>query len=324
MLRQRSAFTLIELLVVIAIIAVLIGLLLPAVQKVREAANRMSCQNNLKQMALAIHSYHDANRTFPMCRSTPQAIGAPSTSFSVHARILPYVEQDNVFRTINFNVVWNAPDNQLAFGTPIKTYICPSDPNVGNVPPGEAVTNYRVNEGSSIFYGVPGYTLPPAVPQPNGPFFINKTYRIADITDGTSNTALISEKMIGDFSNGIATEQTDMFGIFAVPTSQDDAIAQCQAIVWGDLSNQIQSTSGGPWLLGSRGATTYDHSAPPFAHSCLFPTVGCYTSPPNSAHTGGMNVALCDGSVRFVARNIALPTWQALGTRNGGEVLGEF
>src|SRR3954468_13978334 len=102
----RRAFTLIELLVVIAIIAVLIGLLLPAVQKVREAAARASCQNNLKQLALALQNYHDATGTFPQSRSTPLEIGQPAVTFSAHARLLPFVEQDAVYKTIDFSVDW--------------------------------------------------------------------------------------------------------------------------------------------------------------------------------------------------------------------------
>jgi len=322
MKHRRNAFTLIELLVVIAIIGTLVGLLLPAVQKVREAATRTQCINNLKQLGLALHNYHGANGRLPMSRSTPLAIGQPSTSFSVHSHILPYIEQDVVFYTINFNDLDNAQENLLAFGTTIKTFVCPSDPGLGNPPPGEAATSYRVNEGTSIFYGVPGYPLPSGVPVPNGPFFINKTFTFFDISDGTSNTAMWSEKMIGDFSNGIATQFTDMYGVFGPITDQPSAIAQCQAVQWANLSNQFLSTGGGPWLLGSRTTTVYDHTNLPFTQSCLFPTVGCFTSPANSGHLNGVNVTLCDGSVRFVARTISLSTWQAVGTRNGNDVPG--
>jgi prepilin-type N-terminal cleavage/methylation domain-containing protein len=322
MSKRRSAFTLIELLVVIAIIAVLVGLLLPAVQKTREAANRMSCQNNLKQMCLALHNYHDAFRAFPMGRSTPKAIGQPNTSFSVHSRLLPFMEQNNVYVTINFSDLDNAPENLLAYGTNIKTFQCPSDSYQHNVPQGTGYTNYRANEGSSIWYGVPGYPFPQNVPQANGPFFINTVFHIADITDGTSNTAAFCEKMVGDYSNAVITRQTDMYGVFVVPASQDDAITKCASVDTTNLANQILSNSGGPWLLGSRTTTTYDHSAPPFALSCLFPLVSCFTSPANSNHLGGVNLSLCDGSVRFVNASISLATWQAVGSMNGGEVLG--
>ncbi len=320
----RKGFTLIELLVVIAIIAILIGLLLPAVQKVREAAARTQCLNNLKQLALALHAYHDARGKLPTSRSTPLAVGQPSTSFSVHAQILPYIEQQNLYNTINFSDLDNAPENKLAYAATVKTFICPSDPGVDQVPAGNGLTNYRVNEGSSVYYGIPGYPLLPNVPQANGPFFINVAYRLTDIADGTSNTAAWSEKKVGDFSNNVATEGTDMFGIFTTPSSQADAINQCTNVAWMTLSNQIESTSGSPWLLGSRSATCYDHSNVPFTHSCLFPApgVGLFTSPANSGHGNGVNLAMCDGSVRFVANGVSLATWSAVGTMNGGEVIG--
>src|SRR6202011_3608557 len=119
--RKRPGFTLIELLVVIAIIAILMGLLVPAVQKVRSAAARIQCQNNLKQLGIAIHSHHDGQGYFPPSRTT-------GDGFSVHVYLLPYIEQDNVYHSINFGAKWSDPSNALAAGSVIKTYLCPADP----------------------------------------------------------------------------------------------------------------------------------------------------------------------------------------------------
>ena len=142
--RPRHAFTLIELLVVIAIIAVLIGLLLPAVQKVREAANRMQCQNNLKQLGLALHSFHDANGAFPRGRTIPNA-----QSFSAQSRLLPYLEQENAAKLVNYTVNYNDPPNLAASAIVIKSFICPSD-STSAVPVGMAPLSYRVNEGTTV------------------------------------------------------------------------------------------------------------------------------------------------------------------------------
>ena len=149
MKRNRAAFTLIELLVVIAIIAVLIALLLPAVQAAREAARRAQCVNNLKQLGLALHNYHDVNGTFPMDRYNGPAFGENVYGldcYSVHCRVLPYMEQTPLFATFNFNINQTDPGNSTAVATALLSYVCPSDMG-GNPPVGWARTSYHCNEG---------------------------------------------------------------------------------------------------------------------------------------------------------------------------------
>ncbi len=317
--RKRNGFTLIELLVVIAIIAILIGLLLPAVQKVREAAARMSCQNNLKQFGLAMHSFHDARGALPPARDT--------NSFSAHSFVLPYMEQDNVFKLINFAVAYNDPTNAAATATRIKSFVCPSDPNQ-TFPAAWAPTNYRVNQGSWILFGNPTTTGPNAgLPGPNGPFFLNSKTTLVGITDGTSNTAMMSEANTGSFNAGVVSPnntfrlgQTSNIGAF-YPNNADEAYAMCEGLTASQMA-QVNGMFdvGAPWIYGYHSNTIYYHVGPPNSRSCMYPS-GRIGTAARSSHPGGVNVALCDGSVRFVSQTIPLATWRALGSATGGETV---
>jgi prepilin-type N-terminal cleavage/methylation domain-containing protein/prepilin-type processing-associated H-X9-DG protein len=318
MLRRRSAFTLIELLVVIAIIAILIGLLLPAVQKVREAANRMSCQNNLKEFGLALHNYHDTMGSLPPGRTYPDGI-------SIHSFLLQFIEQDNLCATMGMMMPYDDAMNDMARTTPVKIFVCPSDVTTA-VPADWAPTSYRANEGTSIVYGFAGSDpdhVNASMPPPNGPFYANSRKRFADITDGLSNTAMFSEHIVGDFSNATATDRADTFQPGTNPATADQAIQDCAAIDITNLAFQGNSDVGAPWVRGYHSTTSYWHSAPPGSRSCMFPPQRIMTTA-NSNHPQGVNVLFGDGSVRFTSYTISLDTWRALGTRNGGEVVGEF
>ncbi len=315
-LPARRGFTLIELLVVIAIIAILIGLLLPAVQKVREAAARMSCSNNLKQMVLASHNYHDAYGTLPTGNTT-------GTAFSTHMFLLPYLEQDNVYRLVDQTVAWNHSNNTAARAAVIKTFLCPSDP-VTQTPAGWAGNNYRSNQGSGLLNGQPPTTPGDpnfGMPAPNGPFPPVLTTTLVGITDGTSNTAAFSEHLKGDFNNGQSTPP-DTFWPNTYPATPDEAVAQCNAIDPTNLSFQRVSDVGAPWLQGYHSTTKYFHVAGPNARSCMFPP-GRISTTATSKHTGGVMVGLCDGSVRFVRDSIPIAAWRAMGSKDGGEIVVE-
>ncbi len=317
---RRHAFTLIELLVVIAIIAILIGLLLPAVQKVRESAARMSCSNNLKQIGLAAHAYHDTYNGLPQGRSPSNA-----KSFSAHAQVLPFIEQENAKKLIDFTQAWNHANNVAAKGTKIKTFVCPSD-DTSAVPADTAPNSYRANEGTivAMWQGASDANgVNTALPPNNGPFFCNTPYRFADITDGTSNTAAFSEHVSGDYSNSVGSVKKDTFQPGTYPATADEAVQQCNAVDPTDLTKQGYSNVGGPWLYGYHSTTSYWHIAPPNGRSCMFPPSRIATSA-NSNHTGGVNIVLCDGSVRFVRDSLDIATWRALGTRNGNEVVGNY
>jgi prepilin-type N-terminal cleavage/methylation domain-containing protein/prepilin-type processing-associated H-X9-DG protein len=327
----RPAFTLIELLVVIAIIAILIGLLVPAVQKVREAASRATCQNNLKQLGLAMHSFHDTNRKFPYARRVDNW-----DAFPWYFTVLPFVEQENI-RQLVFNLdtavgVWGTDPRLIAARTTIVPIVfCPSDTGpIINEPNSTTWCrtrgNYRASVGPGDMYGqaVDNTTGPwgPGVFQvlrgqgTGGTSPAAHQTRLSDIKDGTSNTILLLEGLNSTVTPGwggpIGDIQLGNMGGSMLSTYQTPNTAVADQPV-------------GP-CPQDRGDTVY--RAPcqqlrPLERGTPYDSVGAWAAA-RGKHSGGVNVALCDGSVRFVGDGVDLRTWRALGTRAGGEVVGDY
>ena len=314
--RHRSAFTLIELLVVIAIIAVLIALLLPAVQSAREAARRIQCTNNEKQIGLALHNYASANNVLPAAEM--QFLGLPNGSnFSAMSQILPYLEQSTIYNAINFSLFDTDPSNSTAMVTSINGLICPSD-TYNPTPATGAQTNYMADMGSGIVWQSSLFAPNTSLPMPSGVFYGNSATRFAEITDGLSNTGFYSERIVGDGTTGIISPIADVFFDPGAPLTPDDAMAQCLALNIYNPANQIPMIMGVPWIDGQHITL---HVTTPNTRSCGFFIVNRAVMPPSSKHPGGVNLLLGDGSVKFIKNSVNPQTWSALGTINGGEVI---
>ncbi len=302
---KSRGFTLIELLVVIAIIAILIALLLPAVQQAREAARRTQCKNNLKQLGLALHNYHDVASCFPF------GMGGTGIKYSAISQLLPQMEQANVYATIDFSKQITDVINTNARMLELPALRCPSD-LANSQPTAGGAINYFPNKGASVRWQDAAA---------DGVMFYQSCIRFRDITDGTSNTAAFSERIVSDGSNGIVTPRSDTFLSVANPNTQAEAVQMCEAVDITNLANQFPQFMGAPWIDGKHG---YQHVSGPNGRSCGFQAAGKATMAANSRHIGGAHVQLCDGSVRFVSENIDLGVWRAVGTRAGGETIGEF
>jgi prepilin-type N-terminal cleavage/methylation domain-containing protein len=323
---RRRGFTLIELLVVIAIIAILIALLLPAVQQAREAARRTQCKNNLHQIGIALHNYHESYNAFPPSQCRTMNVPGPNwgNDMSIHARILSNFDQAPLFNMIDWNVNYNHANNAVAFMARVPGFLCPSDSDTLPASMGGR-TNYQFSMGTGILHeGVPPTTGGNStLPFANGIFYKNSFIGFRDMIDGSSHTALASERIKGDGSNSIITEESDTFQPGIYPNTADEALLYCRQTDINDLTKQGRSHSGTPWIQTYHTSTIYYHVAPPNDRSCMYPP-GRIMTTAGSHHEGGVHLLLGDGAVDFVSESIDLATWRALGTRYGKEFVGPF
>jgi prepilin-type N-terminal cleavage/methylation domain-containing protein/prepilin-type processing-associated H-X9-DG protein len=315
----RRAFTLVELLVVIAIIAVLIALLLPAIQKVRESAARMQCANNLKQLGIAMHNYHDAKKELPSASYNSASWGPSAIVY-----LLPYVDQAAIFALFDPNLASGSSagggSNDIAAEAHLPLLLCPSDPQQGKTTQ-FGWTSYHVSYGTWVgAAGWDGMFAPNFTAVVTSP----KNIRFGQVSDGLSNTAAFAEVCNGPFDLAPSPDpRRDCFEFAgAMPTTLAAARSTLLAQNW--MTASFPPTNWRyrvyPWREGSIWRGGYNHLLPPNA-PCWRVNGDWWqlVTPPSSFHGGGANVLLSDGSVRFVIDKIDQVAWTAAGSRSGGE-----
>jgi prepilin-type N-terminal cleavage/methylation domain-containing protein/prepilin-type processing-associated H-X9-DG protein len=333
-------FTLIELLVVIAIIAVLIALLLPAVQAAREAARRVQCTNNLKQLGLGFLNYETAIGALPMSMALTGS-GTTTTSFtgwSAQARILPYLEQVNLFHAANLGISKEEPANATVIAMNIGLFICPSEinPSVSTHDYGMAgVINYGVSQGDWFVWG--GFRGP----QNRSAFGPNRSRRLSEFVDGLSNTLFAAEVKVRQASSNCRhITLPSVYDPNAIPDPNANPFVVAPEYDDGGCVTQNQSEFHTEWSDGNVHAAGFTTAWPP--NKAIIgvsfyrgfdldlngrneeeggPTFAAITS--RSYHPGGVNALLGDGSVRFVKSSVAGTVWRGLGTVAGGEIVGD-
>ncbi|MBI1901674.1 MAG: DUF1559 domain-containing protein [Planctomycetia bacterium] len=324
---SKRGFTLVELLVVIAIIGILIGLLLPAVQAAREAGRRIQCLNNLHQLAIAAHNYHDVYQRLPAGRVRVEE------NWSAQARLLPFMENDTVHRLINYSLPPGNAVHATVRTMHVPNFICPSDAyrmlGAGaQNHPGWGKNNYRACAGSDVGQMAGGQE------RNNGMFMTDKAVTFGEVIDGLSNTALFSEMAKGDADDNLVTPFSDWFRI---PNAGTANVVGCRnacinAPMLAGATNQ-NSRSGRNWVLGNYTPTRYNHVMTPNTKSCSRGSGGTLVPKVNTAggattassyHPAGVNLALADGSARIVKTQVSIVTWSALGSRAQREPTGEF
>ncbi|MFO0952006.1 MAG: DUF1559 domain-containing protein [Isosphaeraceae bacterium] len=332
---SKRGFTLIELLVVIGTIGLLTALLLPAVQSAREASRRASCQNNLHQLGLAMHSYHESQGCFPVASNTYGSnIGSMYFGYySIHCRLLPYLDQNVLYSSINFEVgAWPldtflaAPNSQqaglaapnaTAYQTGVALFLCPSD---GGAFSGSG-NNYRGNVGVG-----PGF-LPSVRTPDSGNGFSPElvTVNASRVVDGLSHTVAMSERVRGSGDPRHIDPERDVFRRTGIANTADQLLLSCRIAARPYNQDQGYASSGRWWFWTGRERTLYTHTQTPNGRipDCTYGgmTTAIDMATARSRHPGGVNTLFGDGSLRFVTESIDLRVWRGLGTRYGGELV---
>jgi prepilin-type processing-associated H-X9-DG protein len=314
----------VELLVVIAILGVLIALLLPAVQAARESGRRASCSNNLKQIGTAAHAYLGEQQAFPPAAESRPWAAAPSTPWTFYrwsalARWTPYLEDGSIYKMLDLSVpLYNSsfnvtPENARGVAMVIPTFLCPSDRH-SIVSPQFGPTNYAACAGTGVNGGSPVAT--------DGIFFVNSHTREAQVTNGLSHTALVSESILGNSSGSGSSNDPTVDYKFTLTTPLTDG-ACANSFQWN-----VSDGRGFAWASGEFRCALYNHYYLPNQDvpDCLgaglgggtqsqFMAFGWRTA--RSRHLGGVNLVMADGSVSFIANDIALPVWKTMASRNG-------